>query len=288
MRKFSTLILTALISISCSNDSNNESEIKKNNFPKVSDIYLMSSFRLMQETGIELDVSKLNQEPYVQNLISSITQLTDYSFDEVCHLNYDSDGLVNSYKIGINQIVNWRFDYGGTIQRDNSGNVISINNNPVTVGNNKIIFKQSDGWSTSNGYNRQVNFNGNRLTKTYFIKASGEELNSDSYSYEYNNDFIKKHKTGGDFTFYEVSEYYNDDFNLPWIIHRSSLRLSLEIAFGLRLMKKIPKKIINSQHSDQDVDITNVIKDQLNRPILILGRNSEYNIDHIAVYQYAD
>ncbi len=278
------LFLAILTLMGCSNE-NNIKEILPNDLPKISNIYLINSFGLKQSTGIELDFNELSNESYVQNLIQTTTQLTDSEFDEVCHIEYDINGFVNSYKIGTNQIMSWRFDQGGTIQRDNNGNVKSINNNPVVISNNNITFKRSDGWSTSNAYDQQVDFSGNKIIKTYFKNATGTELSTESYTYQYNDgNFLKKNKTGSDFVFYEVSDYYNDDFNLPWIIHRSKTRLSLEIAFGLRLMKKIPKKIINSQQSEQDVDITNIIKDQLDRPILIIGRNFENNIDYLAIY----
>lgn len=287
MRKLIFLTFTAFILISCSNDPDNESEIVKNNFPKVSDIYLLNTNLLKQHTGIDLDLGKLNQDTYVQDLISSIAQLNDDSFSAVCHINYGSDGLVESYTIGSMGIHYGRFDHGGTIQRDAKGNVISINNIPVRVGNNKITF-ENDGWYKADGYPREVSFKGSRLTKTYFIDGMGKEIKSDSYTYVYNDDFVKKHKTGGNFSLYEVLEYHNDECNLPWIMSFSSLSLSLEIAFNLRLMKKIPKKIFAGQHKDQSADITHIIKDHLSRPVLIIGRNHEYTIDRIAVYQYAD
>lgn len=286
MKQLSILIFTAFILISCSNDSDNESEIVKNKFPKVSDIYLLNTNTLKQHTGIDLELDKLNQDPYVQDLISSIAQLSDKDFNAVCHINYGSDGLVESYTIGSMGILYGRFDHGGTIQRDAKGNVISINNYPVIIGNNKITF-EGNGWYNADGYPREVSFNGSRITKTYFIDGMGQERKSDSYSYVYNDDYVKTHMTGGDFAIYEVLEYYNDDWNLPWIMNFNSLSLSLEIAFNLRLMKKIPKKIISRQHKDFSADITHVIKDHLNRPVLIIGRNHNY-ADHIAIYQYAD
>ncbi|WP_223552303.1 hypothetical protein [Aestuariivivens sp. NBU2969] len=288
MKKISFLIVISIL-FSCSNNNDTDTEMRTTDLLKVSDIYLINSGRLTQNAGINFNPNELENDSYVQSLIESITQLPDSEFDEVCHIDYGSDGLVDSYKIGTNQIVSWRYDFGGTVQRDSDGKVISINDNPITLDNNKITFKQSDGWSSSNGHNEQINFSGNKLTKTFYINGSGSEISENSYTYQYSGDnFIKKHKTSGSFTFYEVSEYNNDEFYLPWIIHRSPKRLALEIVFDLRLMKKIPKKMINSQHSEQDVDITNIIKDELNRPSLILGRNSEYNTDYIVIYKYAD
>ncbi|KAB8153515.1 hypothetical protein EZY14_009785 [Kordia sp. TARA_039_SRF] len=288
IKRTSLLILISIL-FSCTNSDDSDTVVQVSNFLKVSDIYLINSFELVMNQGISYDINQLDDDTYVQNLITTITQLSDYDFDEVCHIEYDSNGLVSNYKIGTNQIASWRYDFGGTIQRDDNGNIISINDNPITVTGNSIIFDESNGWASSTGSVHEVNFSGNKLTKTFYRDNSGAEVAESSYTYQYSgNDFIRKQKTSNGFTFYEVSDYHNEDFYLPWIMHHSQERLALEIAFNLRLMGKIPKTMINSQHANQDVEITKIIKDASNRPIFILGRNAESGIDRIAIYTYAD
>jgi len=289
MKKLSLLFLISILFACSSSDDAADNEVQSSNFLKVSDIYLINSFELTTNQGISYDVNQLDDDTYVQNLIQSITQLSDYDMDEVCHIEYDSNGLVSSYKVGRNQIVPWRFDFGGTIQRDANGNIISINDNPITITGNSIIFDENDGWASSTGAVHEVNFSGSKLTKTFYRDDSGAEVPERSYTYQYSgNDFIKKYKTSNSFTFYEVAEYHNEVFYLPWIIHHSQERLALEIIFNLRLMNKIPKRMINSQHANQDVEITKIVNDDSNRPSLILGRNASSGLDYIAIYKYAD
>lgn len=275
-----TLLIFFTSLVSCT--SEDDLQIQKNNFSKVTGIY-HTSIGSIESSGLIVDINKLDNDGYRNELIDTIVNLGTSKFITKYLINYNSDGFVSSYKKGHFPEV--------TIERDVNGRVLSTQkstiNRPVEYDGSTIILSRKNNYSTisSKMSSRKLDMSKGRLLKLYETDHNNRIDAEISYDFSYNG-FNLTSKISPIVFWYEFNEYSSDKMDVPWAIFDD--KIEYEITFGFRSMVNVPKRFWLRERKNSKT-ITHVYRDSKGRITLIVT-NPEYITDFIdfVVYTYLD